>query len=200
MTSNNSLPSAGAIILAAGSATRMRQLKQVLEFRGATLVQYAAEQALSAGFDPVFVVAGAEAAKVRQALAGMPVQIVENPNWQLGIGSSIACGMRALSDVASELSAAAILLADQPLVTARHLQQMRALLSPGAAAVAAEYAGSLGVPAIFTRAMFPALMSLAPQEGAKRLLGNSTANVVAFPLAEAAVDIDTPEDYARITA
>lgn len=189
-----------ALILAAGTANRMGQLKQVLSYRGGTLVQHAAQQALDADFHPVIVVIGAESEKVRTALAALPVEIAENPGWQLGMGSSIARGMRAVADAAPESAAVAILLADQPLVTSDHLRRMRALLSTDSTAVAAEYGNSLGVPAILPRAMFSALLGLPPHAGAKLLLRDSVQTVIAFPLPEAAADIDTPEDYARIAA
>ncbi len=60
--------------------------------------------------------------------------------------------------------------------------------------IAAEYSGTYGVPAFFRRLMFPALKSLPDDTGARRLLRDSAVEVVAFPLPEAAIDIDTPDD------
>ena len=185
---------AAAVILAAGAATRMGKLKQLLPYCGKTLVEHAVEQALAAGFDPVIVVVGADADSVRAALAARPVLLVENSLWQLGMGSSIAAGVGALP----EAQAVAILLADQPLVEARHLREMQALLdSADAPVVAAQYNGTLGVPALFKRELFEALRSLDPATGARALLRE---RAVPFPLAEAAMDIDTPEDFAALTA
>jgi molybdenum cofactor cytidylyltransferase len=187
------VPVAG-VILAAGAATRMGQLKQLLPYRGKTLVEHAVEQALAAGFDSVIVVVGAEAASVRAALAARPVLLVENSLWHLGMGSSIAAGVGVLP----EAQTVAIMLADQPLVESRHLREMQALLdSIDAPAVAAQYNGTLGVPALFKRELFGALRSLDPATGARALL---RAQAVAFPLPEAAMDIDTPEDFAALTA
>jgi molybdenum cofactor cytidylyltransferase len=185
------VPAAG-IILAAGAATRMGRLKQLLPYRGKTLVEHAVEQALGAGFDPVVVVLGAEAAAVRAALAMQPVRLVENPRWHLGMGSSIAAGVEVLLDARS----LGVLLADQPFVTARHLREMQARLdSSDASAVAAQYSGTLGVPALFKRELFEALRSLDPAAGARALLRD---RATAFPLPEAAMDIDTPEDFAAL--
>lgn len=182
------------MILAAGASTRMGRLKQLLPYRGKTMVEHAVEQALAAGFHPLIVVVGAEAASVRAALSGQPVAIVENPRWQLGMGSSIAAGVEALL----EMQSLAVLLADQPFVEARHLLQMQALLdSANAPAVAAQYGGTLGVPALFKRELFGALQSLDPAAGARGLL---RTHALPFPLPEAAVDIDTPEDFAGLTA
>lgn len=197
MISNAPGPAVAALILAAGPASRMGRLKQLLPYGEATLVQHAVKQAIEAGFAPVIVVLGTESERVRAALAGMPADLVENPEWQLGMGASIVCGMRALMQKEPEASAVAILLADQPLVAAEHLRGMRALLSPHCSAIAAEYGGTVGVPAIFQRKLFSALLSLPSEAGAKQLLRNS-ANVIAFALSEAAADIDTPDDYARL--
>jgi len=187
------------MILAAGAASRMGRLKQVLPYAEKSFVEHAVEQAVEAGFAPVIVVTGAHADEVRARLSNTPVMLAVNKDWQLGMGSSIACGMRVLLDMAPDADAVAILLADQPLVTGEHLRRLRDLLSPDCAAVAAEYAGSVGVPAIFGRAMFGSLSSLPVHAGAKQILRN-VEGVIPYGLPEAATDIDTPEDYARLTS
>lgn len=182
------------MVLAAGAATRMGRLKQLLPYRGSTLVEHAAEEALAAGFDPVVVVVGAEAASVRATLTERPVRVVENSAWHLGMGSSIQAGMEVLLNA----EAVCILLADQPFVEARHLREMQKLFTEsGVLAVGAEYKGMLGVPAFFKRELFRELQSLEPTTGARALLRRYA---VAYPLAEAAVDVDTPEDFAKLMA
>ena len=172
----------------------MGRLKQLLPYRGRTLVEHAVEQVLGANLDPVVVVVGAEAATVRSVLAAYSVQIVENPNWRLGMGSSIVAGLKPLLNAPS----LAIMLADQPHVESRHLKAMQALLDADkASAVAAEYNGTLGVPAFFKRDLFPALESLDPAAGARALL---RAHAVPFPLPEAAIDVDTPQDFEALKA
>jgi molybdenum cofactor cytidylyltransferase len=64
----------------------------------------------------------------------------------------------------------------------------------GAAIIAAQYNDTLGVPAIFARKMFGTLLNLPPEAGARHLLRQPGLSVKAFPLPEAAIDIDTPED------
>ena len=86
-----------AVILAAGAATRMGKLKQLLPYRGRTLIQYAIDQAIEAQFAPVIVVVGAEADLVRSALASRRIEIVENPRWKTGMGSSVAIGVQRLT-------------------------------------------------------------------------------------------------------
>jgi molybdenum cofactor cytidylyltransferase len=183
-----------AIVLAAGAATRMGRLKQLLPYRGRTLVEHSVRHAIEAGFKPVIVVVGAEAEAVAAALAAEPVVIARNVAWESGMGSSIATGMRYLD--ATDSDAVAILLADQPLVTSNHLVSMASLLgAPHVRIVAAEYNGTLGVPALFKREIFPLLSALPPEAGARHLLRGSRAEIRAYPLPEAAMDIDTPEDF-----
>ncbi len=188
-----------AIILAAGAATRMGKLKQLLPYRGDTLIEHCLQQARDAGFDPVIVVVGAEADAVRARIGEYPVEIVENKAWANGMGTSVVAGVQALERLESEPAGVALLLADQPLVTAAHLAAMRAaLVQTSAMAVAAEYNGTLGVPALFKRAMLPRLKELPPKTGARGLLRSAGIEVEAFPLPEAASDIDTPEDFAAL--
>jgi molybdenum cofactor cytidylyltransferase len=189
------LSSCGAILLAAGAATRMGRSKQLLSYRGESLVRHAAREALAAGFSPILVVVGARQEAVCRELAGLAVEIVENPQWASGMGSSIAAGMRHLP----ECEAVALLLADQPLVTAVHLRALGKLFTEGDAPVAAaRYCGTLGVPAIFARALFPALAALEGHAGARSILQDPAYNALALDLPEAAIDIDTPEDYAAL--
>ncbi len=186
-----------AIVLAAGAATRMGSLKQLLRYGNQTLVEHAIRHAMEAGFAPVIVVVGAEAQAVRAAIAALPVEIVQNDAWQLGMGSSIVTGMRTLQQLGTDSAAVAILLADQPLVTAQHLTAMRKLLhTADAPVVAAEYSGTLGVPALFKRDMFGVLAALTPEAGARHVLRDSGIDVISFALAEAAIDLDTPDDFA----
>lgn len=187
--------------MAAGAAARMGQLKQLLAYRGRTLLQHSIEQALGAGFDPVVVVVGSNGQMLSEAIADEPVEIVFNARWETGMGSSITAGMRALITKDEVPHAVAILVADQPLIEAKHLTAMRELLSTaGGPIVAAQYSGTIGVPALFTQELFGALSSLQPEAGARSLLRSSGADVTPFPLPEGAVDIDTPEEFENFIA
>jgi molybdenum cofactor cytidylyltransferase len=186
-------------VLAAGAATRMGVLKQLLPYRGRTFVQHAIAQALEAQFDPVIVVVGAEAEAVRAVIAKERIHIVHNEDWRSGMGSSLSAGVKRIGQEGFESAAIAVTLADQPLVTAEHLRAMRRRMHVSAAAVvAAQYNDTLGVPAVFARKMFGALLNLPPEAGARHLVRQPGLQVQAFPLPEAAMDIDTPEDLQRL--
>lgn len=190
---------AAAIVLAAGAARRMGTLKQLLPYKGRPLVRHAARQAIEAGFSPVIVVAGAQADEIRAAIASEPVEIVENGHWATGMGSSLSAGVRHLLEMETDVAAVAVLLADQPLVSSEHLRSMRNRLHlVSAPVIAAEYNGTVGVPALFRRSLLAQLSALPPEMGARALLRDPSLAVDAFPLPEAASDIDTPDDYAGL--
>jgi len=177
----------------------MGKLKQLLPYGRRTFVAHSVQQAIDAGFAPVIVVVGAEAGAVQAAVAAQPVEIAQNDRWRLGMGSSVAAGVRQLQEVTAHSAAVALLLADQPLVKADHLKEMRRLLYTNRAPiVAAEYNGTLGVPALFRRELFATLAALPPDAGARYVLRDSGFAVTPFPLPEAAMDIDTPEDLAAL--
>jgi molybdenum cofactor cytidylyltransferase len=189
----------GAIVLAAGAAVRMGQLKQLLPFGGTTLLAHAIQQARRAAFERLVVVLGAEADRVREAIRPASVETVLNQNWQAGMGSSITTGLQYLETTDDPLSAVAILLADQPYVGSEHLLAMRELLdSTGLSVAAAEYGGKPGVPALFRRETFSLLSTLPPEAGARHLLRHSNLPMARYPLQEAATDIDTPADFAAL--
>ena len=188
-----------AIVLAAGSASRMGRLKQLQTYQGKTLVGRAIDTALEASFDPVLVVVGAEAGAVQASVASQRVSIVQNPQWVEGMGSSIRAGVRQLLNERTDVAAVLITLADQPLVTARHLGAMRTAFHQNKMSiVAAEYSDTVGVPAIFSRALFDSLANLPTGSGAKHLFSQAGVSVHRFALPEAATDIDTPEDLAAL--
>jgi molybdenum cofactor cytidylyltransferase len=179
----------------------MGQLKQLLAYRGRTLLRHSIGKAIGAGFRPIVVVVGSNAQMLSESITDEAVKIVHNEQWETGMGSSIRAGMRALLDSDEVPEAVAILVADQPLVKAKHLAAMRRLLSSAdSSIVAAQYSDTIGVPALFKQELFDALSSLPPEAGARRLLRTSDAAVTRFPLPEAAVDIDTPEDFERLTS
>jgi molybdenum cofactor cytidylyltransferase len=177
----------------------MGRAKQLLEFEGRTLLEHAIQQASLAGFEPLVVVLGAHAAEIRPALAGQIVEVVLNEKWESGMGSSLTLGLARVREIAPRLPALAVLLADQPRIRTDHLQGMRRLFEKQACAcVAAEYSGTLGAPAIFRESQFAALAALPPESGAGQLLRSSDVPVCRYPLPEAAIDVDTPEDYAAL--
>lgn len=185
----------GLILLAAGASTRLGQSKQLLPFRGRSLLRHAAETALATSCRPVVVVLGASAELLRTQLAGLPLQTVFNPLWSEGVASSIRAGLETLT-----ADAVLFTLCDQPLVTSEMLERIiNRHRRGGAEIVASEYNGTIGVPALFSRSYFPDLAALKGDAGAKRILLQVPARVARVPLPEAAFDVDRPEQTARLS-
>src|SRR3954469_4474420 len=91
------MPHVGLVILAAGAATRMGAVKQCLRFRNRSLLLHTSEEALRSECHPIVVVLGAHAAQASDEIRDLPVEVVVNPRWPEGIGTSIRCGMEALT-------------------------------------------------------------------------------------------------------
>jgi CTP:molybdopterin cytidylyltransferase MocA len=181
---------AAAVVLAAGGSRRLGRPKQVVPWQGEALVRRAARAAVESSCARVVVVVGAAEPQVRDALVGLPVDVVSNSDWTEGIASSIRCGV---AEVARGGEGAVLLVAcDQPALTAAHLDRIVGSWARGACAVGSRYAGTLGIPALFDRSLFPSLLALRGDAGAKKLLG--AGEVAAVDWAQGAHDVDTPQD------
>jgi molybdenum cofactor cytidylyltransferase len=189
------MASFATIILAAGASTRMGRPKQLLPIQGHSLLRQVTETTLVAG-GPVVVVLGAYQEQIQPQIRDLPVQIVANPDWSRGMGTSIGCGVNALLEQTTPLKAVILLLCDQPFVSPSLLTQLRELyIATQAPIIASAYADTCGVPALFSAQLLPELARLEPQAGAKAILQRYRAKLVTvdFPLGE--IDVDTMDDY-----
>lgn len=187
------------MVLAAGASSRLGTPKQLIDFRGEPLVRRAARAAMEAGATPVVVVLGAEAASIAPAFAGLEnVSSVVNERWQSGLASSVATGMREVQRLCSHCDAVLITTADQALVGREALRALLDAFAGDARLVAADYSGTIGVPAVIGSEHFDAMLALEGDAGAGRWLRTKLSEVRRVPLPEAAVDIDTPEDRAML--
>jgi len=198
----------GLIILAAGASTRMGTPKQLLPYRERSFIRYITESAICASqqrfaiasvCQPIAVVLGANAEQIKPEISQLPVQIVENQQWDEGMSSSIRVGLEALLGVNQNLEAVAIALCDQPFVSSQTINQLiEAYHLTGKPIIASEYAGTLGVPVLFSHTLFSELMALKSNEGAKQLIKRHIHEVFSIPFPDGAIDIDTPNDYEKL--
>lgn len=189
----------GAVILAAGASTRMGRPKQLLQFGGETMLRHAASVALKAGCRPVVVVTGADAAASRKALRGLDVREAENQQWESGISSSVRVGVLALVTAHPQTTAVVLMLCDQPFVTREIIARLVAAhRETGRSIVASRYGGSYGVPALFGKVHFAELTTLKGDAGAKRVIQKHLPKVHLVPFPESEIDIDMPDDLARL--
>lgn len=177
-----------AVVLAAGGSSRLGRPKQLLDFDGEPMIVHAARVALDAGCDRTIVVWGA--APLPAALDALDVEPLENRDWAEGLASSIRIAVESAGEARILLT-----LADQPMVTAEHL---RALLAIPAPIVATAYGGTAGVPCAFAPEFRSELLALRGDRGARGLIEAHAGDVVAVPFENAAVDVDSDEDYRRL--
>ena len=180
------------IILAAGGSRRMGEQKLLKKLAGKAIVRRAVETALASRAARVTVVVGSDAERVRAELADLPVHIVENRNWESGQGSSVACGVSALGDC----GAAILMVADQPFVTAEHLNRlMDAWASERARIYASAVGGVQGNPTLFDAELFPELMALSGDKGARQLFGRYGTCPVEQEEPQLFLDTDTEDAF-----
>jgi molybdenum cofactor cytidylyltransferase len=183
------------VLLAAGGSSRLGQSKQLIKWRGLTLVRRAAELALDTCGAGVTVVTGANVAAIQQELQGLKLNFVNNSDWQLGMGSSLRVGLQVAPN---DAEAVLIMLCDQPLVTNSTLTDLAEqwFAKPDQPA-AASYGDTIGVPAIVPRVLLDELATLPNDCGARSWLRSRT-DISQVPMPHAEFDIDTPEDLKRL--
>lgn len=185
-----------AIILAAGESSRLGKPKQLLEFKGKTLVRRAVDAANGAKCSPIIVVTGGESPDIDAELQCTTAIVASNKDWKSGIGSSIRRGIQHLLSSDKDIDAVVILVCDQPFVDSTIVNALIARRGEtGKPIVASGYANTLGVPAIFDRSLFSALAHLSNASGAKSLILQNQDDVAGLPFPEGKIDIDTIEEW-----
>ena len=187
-----------ALVLAAGRGARFDAArgKLLADYGGRPLVRRAVEAALGSKASKTIVVTGHARDEIERALAGLPVVFAYNPDFAIGMASSLRAGLAHAADSAGALA----LLADMPGVTSAILDRLIAAFNcaPDRVAVAPVYQGRRGNPVLLGRSLFPRVALLKGDEGARRLLA-STEGVLEIAVDEKSVlaDIDTREDLER---
>ena len=188
-----------AVVLAAGMARRMGTNKLLTPVDGKAMVLHVVDAALAARVDRVVVVVGHQDHLLRAALGDRPVVVVANPNHAEGLSSSLKMGIAALPD---SMDAALVCLGDMPLVTADHLNRLVAAFDPEEARTICVpvHHGQRGNPVLLGRPMFPPVMALSGDTGARQLIKEFAELVceVAIEGDAVLVDVDTPAALAQL--
>lgn len=189
------LPRVAGIVLAAGSSSRMGRPKQLLPFRGHSLLECIVDSALNSSLCKVVVVLGHRVDELRPLLANRDVTVVVNDDYQRGQSSSIQAGLRAVRE---DVDAALFLLGDQPLITPETIDSILDAYanSPGPI-VMPLFDGRRGNPVLFDRQTFDRIERLSGDTGARVLFQEYAERIVEVPLQDPSVhfDIDTEQDY-----
>lgn len=189
----------GIIILAAGESKRLGKPKQLLSFDGNTLLTRVANTACESGLKPVIAVLGANDDKISTTLNIPGLMVVKNDDWKEGMASSIRIGLTSMLDLAPQVDGVIVLVCDQPYLNQDLIKALiEAQRDAGLPSAAASYGGKLGTPALFHKSLFPELMSLSGDTGARKILDKMRECVVTIDFQMGIVDIDTAEDYERL--
>jgi molybdenum cofactor cytidylyltransferase len=184
-----------AIILAAGESARLGFLKQTLLYKGKTLLEWAVEAAQKSKCDMVMVVLGANTDKVKPVSG---TTTLYNENWGQGMASTIKTAFEHI-EKNQNIDTAIIMLCDQPFVNRALLDSMMyKQQQTNKPIVACSYHDTIGVPVLFTRNLFPKLLTLQGKEGAKKILDQHPDDIAVIPFEKGGIDIDTIQDYERL--
>jgi molybdenum cofactor cytidylyltransferase len=190
----------GVIILAAGNSSRLGHPKQLLPYRGKTLLTHTTTEALNAGLHPVVVVTGAFQAEVSDSLHGQSLDIIFNPFWEEGMASGIIAGLSNIVSLYPDVDAVIIAVCDQPFISsALFLQLVSTYDTSGKGIVGCAYADSVGTPVLFGHAYFERLLALSGSEGAKKLLKQYPDDLATITFPDGDIDIDTGDDVQKLT-
>ena len=187
------------VIVAAGESARLGQAKQLVEYHGVSLIERQIQLALALT-SHVYVVLGANKQAIKDNIAKLPVSVVENRDWQLGMGSSIASGVSAFNGA---YEAVMILTSDQWRLTQSDLYQLVKVASENPESIvisqwSANNTKQLGPPTIFPKAFFTKLIGLSGEQGAKTVIQEYKKLLNPVNIANASYDLDTPEDLEKL--
>lgn len=186
------------LILAAGASRRMGKPKALLPWGKQTVLRHLLTEVQGSGPGEILLVTGAHREAIESEIPDGTAHTCHNPDWEQGMGVSLATGVRTLEHLFPDAGAALVMLVDQPLVTGAYLRMLRKehqaypdfLIASG-------YGGFAGVPAVFPKNFWAALKGLSADRGAKGLIQAHKDQCRVLEAGAAITDIDTPEAYRK---
>jgi Uncharacterized MobA-related protein, COG2068 len=185
------------IILAAGPSLRMSFPKQIAKFKGEKMINIVIEKVIDMNFYELIVVLGHEAEKIKENIKFKVDKFVINKDYLSGISSSLRIG---ILNVSKESDAAAIFLADEPLIRRETIKKViDAYNNSNALIVAPSYKGEIGHPVVFDKELFKDIIALEGDVGAKKIIFKYKENALIIEVDDGGIliDIDTPSDLEK---
>jgi molybdenum cofactor cytidylyltransferase len=192
----------GVVVLAAGASMRMGTPKQILPVFGIPIINYLIDEIFKTSLHPVTVVLGANKQHIVPYLKDIPINIVDNPFWNTGMGSSIRMGLVGSYLYTKGIEALIFITADMPYVNAGFLLNMlnMAAENPDKTIIGSKYEDTLGIPVLFKKEHFEEILDLKPDEGAKSLLLKHPEKTLLIDFEEGKIDLDTKQNYMEFLA
>jgi molybdenum cofactor cytidylyltransferase len=189
----------GLILLAAGASVRLGRPKQLLAYRGQSLLQHSLQAATASQAQPVVVVLGAHAEDLQKEINDANAHVVINTEWQEGMAASIRSGLAAISEMAPTAVGVILMVCDQPYVTSDLLNQLiETHRKTGKKIIACGYEDTFGPPVFFHQSLFGELLQLKGDIGARSIIRQHTDLVELIPFQQGSFDIDTEADYVQL--
>jgi molybdenum cofactor cytidylyltransferase len=188
----------GAVVLAAGQATRFGGPKVVARLRGIELVRHVVDRLALAGVSDIVVTAGEHLMAIEAAVSGSSARVIRVPAADSGLSASLNTGVAALSE---DCRVFVVALGDEPLIDPLLVKRLReAWEGSNAAAVVPVFRGGVrGHPVLFDISMRRFLRELQGGQGAKSLLDKMADRVIFLPVdADPPRDVDSNEDLAAL--
>lgn len=169
--------------------------KQLLTYKGQSLIRRVTENALALQRGPVVVVLGANRTQIVPELTGLPVTLIDNPSWSTGQASSLKTGLAALYITHKDIENVLILHVDQPLVSLGLLLHMLEISKDeGRGIVACRYGTQVGVPALFNRQYYDELLQLEGDKGLQWVIVPHRDDCSEVPFEAGAIDLNSKRD------
>lgn len=187
----------GVVILAAGESKRMGVPKQILPIFGIPMLKYLVDEVLDTEAHPVTVVVGANKTKIVPLLENIPIGIIDNPDWQKGMGSSIKMGLVGSYLITKGFDGLIFMTSDMPFVNAEVINKLikTAREFPDKTIIASKYAGTLGIPVLYKKERFEDILDMKQEHGAKQFFNKYPDEILPVDFDLGAIDLDTKEDY-----
>lgn len=189
-----------AIILAAGKSERMGRPKALLDYGGKTFLAHQLDILRRSEADFLRVVLGHRPEEILAEVEVPPAEVVINRDYERGMLSSLQAGIRSLAGLAVE--AALVCPVDHPAVTAELVDRLIDCHRTTGRGIVIPVAGERrGHPVLFAARLFDELLRAPVEVGARHVVRSHPEEVFEYRTGEAGVlaDIDTPEDYNRLT-
>ena len=176
-----------AIVLAAGTSSRMGEAKQLLNFNGSPILRLIIEIICQTKIEPIIVVLGHEKSNIQTVLNDLPVIIVHNPDYTKGQSTSVQAGLTFFMDILNEKyprdpntlvktnNGALFVLGDQPMIKPDTINILIETYAIKGGIVAPTYKGKRGNPVIFDQRFFPQFFSLQGDTGGREIINRNSS-------------------------
>lgn len=187
------------VVLAAGGSTRLGRPKQLVEFKGKTLLERTMDEVEELGFQTKILVLGSKNEEIQDKIDSDSFKVAINTDWEQGMASSIKLGLEAAIAEENGLNHVLFLVSDQPFLERTNLIKLvHTQLTERPNATYSQYGRNIGVPAIFAREAFPLLLNLKGDEGAKKLIHLEDFKYCTEVFKKGGFDVDTEADVQQL--